>query len=67
MSVITWLHISDLHFRASDKFDSAVVTQALLKDISQRENIAPALKKIDLIFITGDIAFSGKPNEYEVA
>lgn len=67
MSAITWIHISDLHFRESESSDLKVVTNSLLKDISKRENIAPELSKIDFIFITGDIAFSGKTEEYVTA
>ncbi len=67
MSTITWLHISDLHFRESQSDDSSVVTNALLTDLSRRADIAQELEKIDLIFITGDLAFSGRSIEYALA
>ncbi|MBV6452665.1 MAG: 3',5'-cyclic adenosine monophosphate phosphodiesterase CpdA [Anaerolineales bacterium] len=66
MSAITWLHISDIHLRESGLFDSQVVIDSLLTDISKREEIAPELKKIRLIFITGDLAYSGKESEYVI-
>lgn len=67
MAGITWLHISDLHFRESQAFDSAVVSRALLSDLSRLGEFAPKLDKIDLIFVTGDVAFSGNPREYALA
>lgn len=67
MSAIAWLHISDLHFRESRLYDSTVVTDSLLDDISSRVKIAPELSQIDFVFVTGDIAFSGKTEEYVLA
>src|SRR5688572_23187558 len=67
MSGITWLHISDLHFRESQIFDSSVVVRGLLLDLSERVKFAPESSKIDLIFVTGDLAFSGSPHEYALA
>jgi predicted MPP superfamily phosphohydrolase len=64
VSGITWLHISDLHFRESQVFDTSVVVRALLLDLSERVKFAPDSSKIDLIFVTGDLAFSGKRREY---
>src|SRR6185312_3993249 len=59
-----WLHISDLHFQADPKFDSDVVTGALLRSIPSLVN---RFGKIDIVFVTGDIAYSGKVEEYERA
>ena len=66
MNKITWLHLSDWHQKGQD-FDRGVIMDALLRDIRNREHISPDLKEIDLIFFTGDIAFSGKDQEYEKA
>jgi len=62
---VTWLHISDLHVRSGDSYDRDVVFRALVRSVKRfrdRENRAP-----DLVFATGDIAYSGKSDEYAVA
>jgi 3',5'-cyclic AMP phosphodiesterase CpdA len=64
VSTVTWLHISDLHWRESQAYDANVVAQALLRDLANRAEIAPELEHIDFIFATGDIAFASRPEEY---
>lgn len=64
MSKITWLHLSDWHHGRED-FDREVVLDALLRDIQERNQIAPELSTIDFIAFSGDIAWSGKSQEYE--
>jgi predicted MPP superfamily phosphohydrolase len=61
---ITWLHISDFHFRAGDQYDRDVVLRALIESVKRfrEDGRAP-----DLIFATGDIAYSGKAAEYGLA
>lgn len=65
MKTITWLHLSDLNFRASDqekKFDIDFVHESLLLDLEklkESDNISP-----DFILVTGDISFSGILDEY---
>lgn len=62
---VTWLHLSDLHFRIGRDYDSNIVLDALLRDVARlsRENdLSP-----DYIAVTGDIAFSGNPAEYKLA
>lgn len=62
---ITWLHLSDLHFRGSRAYDENIVLQALLRDVAERiqtDGLRP-----DFIAITGDVAFSGKQDEYDLA
>lgn len=67
MSTVTWLHISDLHWRASEAYDAHIVAEALLRDLAGRTKIAPALAQIDFIFVTGDIAFASRAEEYVLA
>ncbi len=65
MSTLTWLHLSDLHFRKSQEYNESVVLTALLADIDERmrqDGLSP-----DFIVATGDIAFSGQPAEYVMA
>jgi len=62
---VTWLHLSDLHFQQSSAYDANVVLEPLLEDIARLktdEGLCP-----DFAAITGDIAFSGKPEEYALA
>ena len=67
-TMITILHLSDLHFRAGDKLDQynrQVVMEELLRDIAERTSrIGAMVESIDLIVISGDLAFSGDEEEY---
>jgi formylglycine-generating enzyme required for sulfatase activity/3',5'-cyclic AMP phosphodiesterase CpdA len=67
MKTVTWLHLSDLHFRASEqnRWNENIVLRALLVDL--RERMASDGLRPDLILVSGDIAFSGKPEEYALA
>jgi len=64
---ITWLHLSDLHFRAeaAHKWDEDIVLRALLQDV--RCCMSDYGLQPDLILVSGDIAFSGAPEEYALA
>ena len=66
MTTVTWLHLSDWHQKGKD-FDRQVVLRALLKDIRERNEISPTLGKLDFVIFSGDVAFSGKSEEYETA
>jgi 3',5'-cyclic AMP phosphodiesterase CpdA len=63
MSILKWIHISDIHITSSGehlaKFNSKVVLDALWRDIDDRERIDPNLAELDFAFITGDLAWSG--------
>jgi len=61
---ITWLQISDLHLRGSRAYDANVVLKALLRDVGER--IKEDELRPDFVAVTGDLAFSGKPAEYEL-
>lgn len=61
---ITWLHISDLHLRNSRAYDANIVLKALLRDVGER--IAQDGLRPDFVAVTGDLAFTGKPAEYEL-
>jgi 3',5'-cyclic AMP phosphodiesterase CpdA len=65
MSTLTWLHLSDLHFRAETSYDENIVLRALLRDVEERigrDGLHP-----DFVAVTGDIAFSGRPDQYTLA
>lgn len=60
---LSWIHLSDLHLRSGDQYDQRVVLASLLNDIDalrDRGDVA------DCIFLTGDLVFSGKSEEYHV-
>jgi len=67
MAVVTCLHLSDLHFKSGDEceeFNQGIVLKALWKDI--RTQIAKGLKP-DFIVFSGDVAYHGRKEEYELA
>jgi 3',5'-cyclic AMP phosphodiesterase CpdA len=63
MRPITWLHISDIHLRPREAWAQDVVLRAMCDDIAaRRASLAP-----DFVLVTGDLAFSGKAAEYDIA
>ena len=62
MRPITWLHLSDVHLRPHDTWPQNVVLDAMCADIAGRCATLPP----DFVLFSGDLAFSGKPEEYEV-
>ena len=66
MAVLTWLHLSDWHQRGNE-FDRKEVRDKLLDDIERCRGRFPALQRVDIVFFTGDLAFSGKPEEFDTA
>lgn len=65
---ISWIQLSDLHFgqgqSAGSKLDKALVLERLLDDIG---HVRDQLGRPDYVFVTGDIAYSGKRIEFEAA
>ncbi|MCP4654187.1 MAG: hypothetical protein GY856_02090, partial [bacterium] len=61
---LRWLHLSDFHFEALERWSSRATLTALLQhgDKLRERGLAP-----DLVFVTGDVARSGRPKEYEQA
>ncbi len=64
MAGITWLHLSDWHQRGRD-FNRYVVGNRLIDDIRNRANIHTNLTNVDFLIFSGDVAFSGKAEEYQ--
>ncbi|MBN1347376.1 MAG: SUMF1/EgtB/PvdO family nonheme iron enzyme [Phycisphaerae bacterium] len=58
------LHLSDFHFTKKTDWDRIPVLQDLIRAV--RELVDQGLPP-DLVAITGDVAFSGKPPEYAAA
>jgi 3',5'-cyclic AMP phosphodiesterase CpdA len=61
---ITWLHISDLHFGSPEDPNRTKVENAFFKDI---ERFMKSGISFQMIIITGDIAYHGKKEEYDLA
>lgn len=61
---LKWLHISDFHCKENIKWSQDLVLNSLLDDIKQKYS---GESKPDLIFVTGDISFSGKKSEFDMA
>ncbi len=63
MREIAWLQVSDIHMQQRDKWSQDVVLRAMADSIRQRRSQGFTL---DFILATGDLAFSGKQDEYEL-
>lgn len=61
MREIFWLQVSDIHMRLRDEWSQDVVLRALADSIRQRRVEGLHL---DFVLATGDLAFSGKREEY---
>ena len=61
---VTWLHVSDFHFRPVDSYDRNAVLQALVEAVDRFRQQG---RKPDLIFATGDIGYSGQAGDYQSA
>jgi hypothetical protein len=61
---ITWIHLSDCHMEATDRFNRNVVLHALWEDIRQLRERGLAA---DFIAFTGDVAYHGVSAEYDLA
>ncbi len=63
MRPIIWLHLSDVHLRPRDAWAQVHVLRAMCDDVASRRTTSP----FDFVLLSGDLAFSGKPEEYEIA
>ena len=63
--MLCFIHISDMHFKESESWESNRVLSGLIRDLVEKkksEHLNP-----DYVLVTGDIAFSGKGGEYRLA
>lgn len=62
---VRWLHLSDFHFSEKAQIHGAgIVLESLLNTLS---DIQQHGRSVDVVFITGDIAFAGTKGEYDLA
>jgi predicted phosphodiesterase len=59
---LRWLHLSDIHFRGKSKLDQNDAFARIRTDLTRRtaEGNGP-----DLIFVSGDLVFSGQPEDFQ--
>ncbi len=57
------LHLSDLHCEVQPSVEKTRIIQALLSDINDQSQVVA----FDLVVFSGDLAFSGKPDEFDAA
>lgn len=68
MEMLAFIHLSDIHFNkySGDRYDlDEDLRNELLRDVAR--NYAKHIPKADGILICGDVAFSGKQEQYNVA
>lgn len=68
MSEITFIHLSDIHFRKTSGSSTDIdedLRNAILTDIQY--NTKKRLQNIKGVLVGGDIAFAGKREEYDIA
>ena len=66
---LTYVHVSDVHFgqeRGSEVYVHDDVKDCLIADIAE-VGASAGLARMDGVVVTGDVAFSGKAEEYERA
>lgn len=63
MRPIRWLHISDIHMRPRDSWSQDVILKAMCDELVRRRRKGTF---VDFILATGDLAFSGKADEYKL-
>lgn len=61
MNTLDVLHLSDLHCGRGDREEFRLRVDALIRDLGGLQ-VSP-----DLLVVSGDVAFSGQPEEYELA
>jgi len=64
MNLVRWLHISDLHFQEGDAYERDSVLRALI-DACREDALFES--QPDFVICSGDIAFSGRPEQYLLA
>ncbi|MCY3981577.1 MAG: metallophosphoesterase [Alphaproteobacteria bacterium] len=64
MRPISWLHVSDIHLSSRTAWSQDVVLTAMCRQIEDQRAQGTAA---DFILLTGDVAYSGKSEEYALA
>jgi calcineurin-like phosphoesterase family protein len=65
VGALRWLHLSDLHLGSEDGYGHDIVLQALVAAF--RDGGTLAARRPDVVFCTGDVAQSGRKEQYGAA
>ena len=66
---LTYVHVSDIHFgqeRGTEVYVHDDVKQCLIADVAEVMTAA-GIERMNGVIVTGDVAFSGKKSEYDLA
>jgi 3',5'-cyclic AMP phosphodiesterase CpdA len=63
MTTLTWLHLSDLHFRGAETSVDRARFESMLLDM--KECCSAECLELDAVFFTGDVVFSGQKEQYD--
>jgi tetratricopeptide (TPR) repeat protein/predicted MPP superfamily phosphohydrolase len=55
MDILRWIHLSDIHFSGKEEYATKRMRDTILKKIGE----VSKGKHVDMVFITGDLAFQG--------
>lgn len=62
---LSWIHISDLHLNLNEQEEQDIILNKLLDDVEAQ--MRELVLVPNFIIFTGDLAFNGSKNEYELA
>ncbi len=64
----TWLHLSDVHARKTEKTEQKRLWRAIATDIKgYMQGDVTGIGRPDVIFVSGDVVQEGKPEHFEIA
>ena len=52
MESIRWIHLSDIHFRGNEEYETKRMRDSLIETLKKKS----VERSVDMIFITGDLA-----------
>jgi len=61
---VIWLHISDLHISKKWTMDREIVINAFWLDV---QDLVSKIGPVDCVFLTGDVAYFGESDDYDLA
>jgi predicted phosphodiesterase len=68
---VSWLHVSDFHIGTDVPHDRKIVLKGLIQYVLEHRgkqlSESGLVFRPDLIFVTGDVAYSGRADEYRIA
>lgn len=62
MESLRWIHLSDIHFRGNEEYETKRMRDTLIETLKKKS----VERSMDMIFITGDLAFQGAGYDKEL-